>query len=174
MKTLSEFKNIKFGSEIIDCEVCKRAKMTKVPSQTTRYRYEKPLMLVHTDVMGPISPGTYKYGAKYVVSFIDDFSRYAWAYPIVDKHSVHIAFQTMIDNAKLLLGKDASISCLRMDNGTEYMTEGMKRIMNLEKINPQTTPPYTSNLNGGAERFNRELQEKIHSLIFDSGFPKEM
>lgn len=53
------------------------------------------------------------------------------------------------------------------------MTDGMKRVVKEIKIVCKTTLPYTSNLNGTAG-FNRDLQEKINCLIFDSGFPKEM
>lgn len=45
----------KFGNSIIQCETCKQAKMTKVPSNTVRHRYVKVGHLIHTDLMGPIN-----------------------------------------------------------------------------------------------------------------------
>ncbi len=93
---------------------------------------------------------------------------------MADKMSVHICFQLMLEDARRLLGQEAKIFELRLDNGTEYLTEGMKRIIEKEKITCVKTPTYTSNLNGSAERFNRELQEKMRCMILDNGIPKTM
>lgn len=74
--------------------------------------------------MGPINPSTYQYGARYIVTFIYDYTRYSWAYPITDKVMVHVTFAKKLDNAKSIRACEIKISWLRMDNGTEYMTEG--------------------------------------------------
>lgn len=83
-------------------------------------------------------------GYRYIVTFIDDFSRYVWAYSIQDETQVHIAFQSMIDNTRSLLGKEVTVYELIMDNDTEYMIEGVKRVVKEMKILCQTAPPYTS------------------------------
>ncbi len=174
-KFIPELKNVKFNVSILDCEVCKKAKQVRFPSLTERFRYTEPLRLIHTDLMGgPISPSTYKYGCQYIITFIDDYSRYAWAYPMVDKTEVHVAFESFLENARKILGQGTKLRCVRTDNGTEYKSEAMKRIIEREKIDFDFAPPKISNLNGTAERFNRELAIKIRSLIFDSGFPKQM
>lgn len=46
--------------------------------------------------------------------------------------------------------------------------------MEKEGIDAEFSSPYTSELHGTAERFNRTLQEKIIVLIFGSGLPKSM
>lgn len=153
-KLIPELKNVKFTKAITDCEVCARAKITRQPCNTKRYQYNEPLKLIHTDVMGPISPCTYKYGARYIITFVDDYTRYAWAYPMADKKGVHIALSKMMENAKILKGENAKITFLRLDNGTEYCTENMKKLIEKERITLEHTPPYTPNLNGTAERFN--------------------
>ena len=173
-KIIPELRGVKFKNSIIDCEVCKLAKARKTPSNTIRYRYNQPLKLIHTDLMGPIAPCTYKYGARYIITFIDDCTRYAWAYPLHDKTTVHIALEKVLEDARNIRGQSARIGKLRLDGGTEYLTESMKRLSLREKIQFETTPPGTPDLNGCAERFNLELQQKIRSLIFSSGFPKQM
>lgn len=173
-KIIPELRGVKFDASITDCEICKRAKMRRVPSKTVRYRFKVPLQLLSTDVMGPISPGTYKFGARYIVTFIDDTTRYAWAYPMVDKTMVHIAFGKMLDDARKIRGKGATVSILRLDGGTEYKTESFKRMMEKEKIERDVAPTKTPNLNSTAERFNLELQQKIRCLLFSSGFPLQM
>lgn len=51
-----------------------------------------------------------------------------------------------------------------MDNGTECMTKNITNLLRDEKINCNKTPPYISNLNGTAERFNHKLKEKMESF----------
>lgn len=169
-----ELRNVKFTNDILECDICKRAKIVREPCKSIRYKYDEPLRLIHTDVMGPITPSTFKFGNTYIVTFIDDFTRYAWAYPMANKSMVHIALGSMLENARTILGKDAKITFLRLDNGTEYFTENMKLLVEKEKISFREAPPYTPNLNGTAERFNLDIQQKIRSLLFDSGFPLQL
>ena len=134
------------------------------------------MYLVHTDTMEPIAPVSYKFGNRYIVTFIDDASGYAWAYPMGDKTQVHLAFEKMLENLRTIRGRETKIFKLRLDNGTEYMTDELKKILARENINKddEKLPPHTPNLGGCAERFNLELQEKMRSLLFDSGFPLQM
>ncbi len=173
-KIVPELNKVKFEKDILKCEICILAKQTAEPCKDVRHRYAAPLRLVHTDVMGPIRPPTVRKNSKYVVTFVDDYTRYAWAYPIGDKMSVHICLRMMLSDARKLLGNEVKLYEIRLDNGTEYETENMKRLIQEEKIIYQKSPAYTSNHNGTAERFNRDIQEKMRSLIIDAGFPKTM
>lgn len=91
-KVIPCLNNVKFESEIFDCLECKLAKQTCLPYQTTRLWRSVPLTLVHSDLMGPINHGAYDLNARYIVVFIDDYSRFACAYALVDKTTVHFAF----------------------------------------------------------------------------------
>ena len=170
-KTIKELKGVTFGNEIVDCETCKMGKIKRRPSNTKRERRIDALALVHTDLMGPIEPTTFKFGNKYIVTFIDDYTRYAWTYAIYDKTQVHLALELMLRDARTKLGPDAKIREMRLDRGTEYWTADMRRVVEKENITYEICPPATPNLNGTAERFNLELGQKIRCLIFNSGFP---
>ena len=66
------------------CEHCLYGKQTLSPHKGSSSRKSEPLQLVHSDVCGPMlvmSMG----GAMYFVTFIDDFSRKVWAYPLKRK-----------------------------------------------------------------------------------------
>lgn len=47
-KILPELKNVKFSNDILDCEDCKLAKITKVRCTTTCHSFDEPLHCVHT------------------------------------------------------------------------------------------------------------------------------
>jgi hypothetical protein len=55
-------------------------------------------------------------GAKYFVSFIDDYSRRLWLYPIKKKSDVFPVFKAQIE-----LDTGKKIKCFRTDNGGEYV-----------------------------------------------------
>ncbi len=167
-------KNIKFNGIILDCDICLQTKAVKKSCPTIRFKNTEPLKLIHTDTMGPTTPSSFQFGNRYIVTYTDDATRYVWAYPMPNKSSVHITVSKLLTNIRQLKGPNASIQEFRLDNGTEYFTEDMKDLLRKEKINLNTVPSYTPNLNGTAERLNLSLQRIIRCLIFDLGFPKEM
>ena len=86
-------KNVNFPDEILDCPVCKMAKIKRQKHVTIRFRFPQVWRMVHSDLSGPITPkGCFSFG-RYAVSFIDDFSRYAFVYIIPDRASVAFAFR---------------------------------------------------------------------------------
>lgn len=41
--------------------------------------------------MEPNKLSIFKFGNTYIATLIDDFTRYAWVYPMANKYMVHIA-----------------------------------------------------------------------------------
>ena len=74
------------------------------------------LQVIHSDVMGPME--TKSQGrARFVVTFLDDFSRYVVAYYIAHKSDVvdkFIEYKSMMENQL-----STKIKCIRTDNGGE-------------------------------------------------------
>ena len=73
------------------------------------------LELIHSDLIGP--PTTPSYGnSRYVLTFIDDFSRYCWVYFLNKQKSevleIFKVFKALVEN---LSGN--KIKVLRIDNG---------------------------------------------------------
>ena len=77
------------------------------------------LGLIHYDISGPI-PVTSMNGSRYLLTFIDDFSRYTWVFFLKKKSKVCEIFselKALIENASRL-----KIKILRSDNGGEYVS----------------------------------------------------
>ena len=62
--------------KVQECETCIQAKAKAKISRTPMPRAKEVLEKVHSDICGPISPGTFQ-RKRYFVSFIDDKTRYA-------------------------------------------------------------------------------------------------
>lgn len=77
------------------CEGCARGKMaaSKFAHQSgSRVKTTGILQLIHSDVMGPMNPKS-RGGAQYVVTFVDDFSRFVQVFLIKSKSEVLARFK---------------------------------------------------------------------------------
>ncbi len=92
-KIIPDLKDVKFEKEILDCEACIQAKAKQKPCVKERSRAVRPLQRLHSDLMGPLKPSAFRTGAKYIVTMIDDYSRFMMAYPVMKKTQVHMAMK---------------------------------------------------------------------------------
>ncbi|KAH9760757.1 Integrase catalytic domain-containing protein [Citrus sinensis] len=101
------------------CEHCVISKQNRLKFSRSIARSKCILDLIHSDIWE--SPDISMGGAKYMVTFIDDYSRRCWVYPIKKKSDVFPVFKEYKARVELESGK--KIKCLRTDNGGEY-TDG--------------------------------------------------
>ncbi|KAH9671607.1 hypothetical protein KPL70_017434 [Citrus sinensis] len=101
------------------CEHCVTSKQHRLKFSRSIARSKCFLDLIHSDVWE--SPDISMGGAKYMVTFIDDYFRRCWVYPIKKKSDIFLVFKEYKARVELESGK--RIKCLRMDNGGEY-TDG--------------------------------------------------
>jgi len=143
------------------CEHCGTSKQhrLKFGKSTTKSKYI--LDLIHSNVWQ--APVKSLGGARYFVSFIDDFSRRCWVYPIRRKANVITVFKTFKALVELESGKN--IKCSRTDNGGEYTSDEFDNICQHECIKRQFTTSYISQKNGVAERMNRTLLERTRAML---------
>jgi len=78
---------------------------------------------------------------RYFVSFIDNFFRRCWVYPIRRKADVLVVFKTF--KAWVELESKKKIKCLRIDNGEEYTCDEFDNFYHHEGIKRQFTITYT-------------------------------
>ena len=125
------------------------------------------LELVHSDICGPINPSS-NGGKRYIITFIDDFSRKTWVYFLQAKSDAFEAFNI------IMVEKEAGsqIKVLRTDRGGEYNSQEFVIFCESNGIKRQLTAAYTPQQNGVCERKNRTIINMVHSLLTRSSVPK--
>lgn len=119
LKRILRSANIEFEDRNMDnfvCESCVMAKHARQPFKHKGKRASKVLEIIHSDVCGPMEQMSLG-GAKYFVTFIDDFSRETAVYLMKAKSEVLDNFKAYKSRVELQCNR--KIKCLRSDNG-EY------------------------------------------------------
>ncbi|SCZ89698.1 BZ3500_MvSof-1268-A1-R1_Chr1-3g01520 [Microbotryum saponariae] len=124
--------------------------------------------LVHSDVLS--FPESSLTGKRYLVTFLDDFSRKLWAYAIGHKSEVFGVFKTWLAEIELETG--AKLKVLRTDNGGEYCSRAFTEFCKARGTRRQYSIPRTPQQNGRAERVNRSIVEGVLALLADAHLPK--
>lgn len=117
-----------------------------------------PFHTVWSDVACPMT-STFL-GSRYLVTFVDEYTRYSVVYPMRNKSEVAEKFGQYLKFVRLVskrLGEDFQIHRLKSDNGGEYVSAEFKRLIDNNDIVHLTTVPETPEMNSIAESFNRVL-----------------
>lgn len=156
------------GNEQIKCEICARAKITEEPyPKTAENRAGELLGRVHSDLcqMPKISYG----GAKYFITFIDDYSRYVKVYCLKAKSEAYDSWRDYRSQMETQTGM--KIKILRSDNGREYINDRFRNDLKENGIKHETSVPHSPAQNGVAERFNRTLLDMVRCMLIDGNMP---
>ncbi|KAH9699198.1 Integrase catalytic domain-containing protein [Citrus sinensis] len=148
------------------CEHCVTSKQHRLKFSRSIARSKCILNLIHSDVWE--SPDISMGGTKYMVTFIDDYSRRCWVYPIKKKLDVPV-FKEYKAQVELESGK--KIKCLRTDNGGEYTNGEFLAFCKQECIQRQFMVAYTPRQNGVTERMNRTITKWIRAMLRTAGLP---
>ncbi|KAK1413623.1 hypothetical protein QVD17_35399 [Tagetes erecta] len=154
-----------------DCESCLAGKLTKHPFTHVGERANDLLALIHTDVCGPFRTMSRNHEI-YFVTFIDDYSRYAYVYLMKHKHETFEKFKEFQNEVENQLGK--TIKTLRSDRGGEYLSSEFLNHLKERGIISQPTPPGTPQLNGVCERRNRTLLNMVRSMMCRTNLPHSL
>jgi len=128
----------------------------------------RPMELVHTDVMGPF-PVLGMNDEKYVVTLMDDYSRYREVICLRGKNQVAAAvIERLVEWERQT---EKQLKTLRSDHGTEYKA-ALTRWCRRNGVVHQKSAPRTPKQNGRAERLNRTLLERMRAGLIDAGLQK--
>jgi transposase InsO family protein len=153
---------------ILDCECCIMGKHhTEASAKHRITRSLHPLELVYSDLAGPI---TLQKGLKarnnelYMISFIDDFSRYAVTHLLPSKCSTLVAASLTAFIKRAERESNRKMIAFQTDGGSEY--RGMvDPILTDMGILHRITNPNKPYQNGVAERFNRTIFEGVRAML---------
>ncbi|KRY61318.1 Retrovirus-related Pol polyprotein from transposon TNT 1-94 [Trichinella britovi] len=155
-----------------DCATCLKGKQCRLPfSKLATKGSEDVLELVHSGICGPmqvVSVG----GARYFLSFIDDFSRKSFVYFLKHKNEALPKFKDFIAMVERQTSK--KVKCLRTDNGRKYMNSMFAEFLARKGIRHERTIPETPQQNGVAERMNRTLVEKARTMLIDANLSPDL
>ena len=100
---------------------------------------------------------------SYFITFTDDLSKFGYAYLMKHKSEAFDKFkeyQCMIEKQT-----EKNIKVLRSDRGGKYLSSKFLDHLKNYGILSEWIPPYTSQLNGVAQRRNRILKDMVRSMI---------
>ena len=163
LRSLPEAKNL---SGTGTCTACLKGKSTNPPSKPSpvgSIRTTRVLERIHADLIGPLSKEWL--GKKYILTILDDYSRYCTAIPIRDKTHASDKTKEWILALENITGKTTVF--IQTDWGTEFndlKTWGTKR-----GTRTKETVPYHSGTHATIERLNRTLQDMARTAMIAAG-----
>ena len=150
----------------LSCDACMSSKSHRLSYSNSLHQTSKPLEVIHSDLWGP-SPVTSHLGNRYYVSFIDDYTKYTWLYPLKlksDVLQVFIHFQKRIEinlNHKIVISQS--------DWGGEF--QALTKHLKEQGISRRISCPHTPAQNGTVERKHHHIIETALSLLHQSSLP---
>ena len=153
------------------CATCALAKQPRLPFPPSHHKSSRPLQLVHMDVCGPMQVPS-QGAARYLATFIDDYSRLSHVVPLERK--AHVAGAVRATLKMLETQTSMRVQAVRTDRGTEYVNSELETFFTDNGIIHSLTAPYTPEQNGVAEQFNRTLMERVRAMLFDAKLGEEL
>ena len=122
------------------CEAYQFGKQHRQPFPNERNVSKGILDAIHSDVWGPTQTTTFG-DCWYYVTFIDDFSKYTWIFPMRQNSEVFSHFQKFKNEVE----KETSrhVRCLRSDGEKEYFSDAFTIILWQEAIRREFTCRHT-------------------------------
>lgn len=108
-------------------------------------------------------------GNKYLLLFIDGYTRITWVCFLRNKSSAFKCFKKFKAMTELQSGY--KVKCLKSDKGGEFLSTEFDKYCNDFGIHRQLTLAYTHKQNGVAERNNRTVVEMAKSMMHENDLP---
>ena len=108
-------------------------------------------------------------GNRYIITFIDNFSKYTTVYLLKNKSDAFENFQDFLKEVENQFGR--KIKRIRSDRGREYESSAFNSFVQSLGIIHETIAPYSLTSNGVDKRKNRTLIELTNAMLIESGAP---
>lgn len=157
------------------CRGCAMGKMTRghFQQRDPENISTKPLQRVYADLCGPFPVAALGSRLRYVCVFIDEFSRFIWAYLLERKSDAAKALKIFIrESTRFSSNSIEQFVCLQTDNGGEFMSSEIRNCLSELGIIHQTSIPYDHEQQGMVERPIRTIMEAAECMRLHANLPQ--
>ena len=116
----------------------------------------------HVDFLGPLNPS--QSGHKYILLFVDSFSRWCEAFPV---KSADAATTASVLYSEIICRYGAPAK-LVSDRGTHFVNSLIQSLCDIFGVKRQLSSPYHPCSNAVCERFNSFLNKSLRSYVNDT------
>jgi hypothetical protein len=142
-------------NNLSNCQICAEAKMHKKSFTKDRERATRPGEVLHSDLIGPITPLTYQTHKKYVMCVIDDFSRFLQVFLLHSKTETVHYMESALHFIQSLYPNPGQFRELWTDQGLEFTNMLMTELLTKYGMVGEHSEPYCHEHSGLVERVNR-------------------
>lgn len=156
---LVKSRNLPFSVEQVkrivrSCEICAELKPRFFKNKGLRLiNATKPFDRLSLDFKGPLPTNSPN---KYILTIIDEYSRFPFAFPCQD-----ISARTVIKKLMEVFSLFGTPAFIHSDRGTSFMSKELQVFLNEKGIVSSRTTPYNPAGNGQCERLNGTLWKSI-------------
>lgn len=146
---------------VMSCQFCNKRKFRRQRKlgKMGRVKGHYPFDIIGVDILGPL-PKTAN-GNRYIVVFIDYFTKYVEAFAIPDQETEVIA-RKLLDEVVYRYGAPSRIVSDRGSQFTSALLKDLTKIMNTKKVFTTSYHPQTDGL---AEKFNQTLATMLTGFL---------
>ena len=141
-----------------NCKSCSYLKPRFIRSQGTLINATAPFQRLSIDFKGPLPPS--KNGNQYLLTMIDEYSRFPFAYPCRDMTSNTIT--QCFNHLFSLFGMPDTV---HNDRGTNFLSEETQNYLLSKNIATTKTSRYNPRCNGQVEKLNGTLWKAIQVTL---------
>ena len=123
---------------------------------------QRPWERTHVDLIGPLPTSSEQH--VYVLTIIDAFTRFLIAVPLRNKTSKLVA-KALFERVISVFGP---METLVSDQGSEFVSNIWKELMQTWKIKHMTTASYSPQSNGMNEKVNQSVIQILTTLVTDN------
>lgn len=140
-----------------NCRICAEIKPRYATTKGNLIKSVAPFERLNIDFKGPLPTNTQN---KYILTIIDEFSRFPFAFPCKD-----MATNTVIKCLKEIFIMFGCPQFIHSDRGASFMSNELRNFLVPLGIACSRTTPYNPQCNGQVERLNGTLWKSIQLFL---------
>ena len=155
------------------CDICQRAKATKIYNRESQKRSQQPYQFIRTDLMGTINHVGFA-GEQYFFTFTDDCTRYTETYTGLNKSNWLKCLKGFHSLWHTRSKQNHPIERLRSDYGSELQSHRADDWLKKERIVFEPSVSYSQEQNGVSERVRRTIMDMTRATILEGNINDEL